>query len=206
MNISLNILLVYFLFLNLNFKPTYLQHNEIIIDSNFSIEDILSNYPVSKDIKDNLTLITVEYYSFDKNLHRGQVLIHKDLAKDVIEIFELIKQKKFPIEKAVPINYYNWSDEASMMDNNTSGFNYRKVKGSKKLSSHALGRAIDINPKQNPHIVNGKFFPPNSSYNPNVEGTITSNSFIVKEFKKRGWSWGGYWKRNKDYQHFEKLK
>ncbi len=206
MKISLNILLVYFLLLNLNFKPTQLQHNEIIIDSNFSIEEVLSNYPVSKDIKDNLTLITVEYYSFDKKLHRGQILIHKDLAKDVIEIFEIIKQKKFPIEKAIPINYYNWSDEASMMDNNTSGFNYRKVKGSKKLSSHALGRAIDINPKQNPHIVNGKFSPPSSSYNPKVEGTITSKSFVVKEFKKRGWSWGGNWKRNKDYQHFEKLK
>lgn len=195
-----------FFFLNFDFSPTQLKDNEIIIDSNFSIEDVLADYPVSKDIKDKLTLITVEYFSFDKKLHRGQILIHEDLAKNLIEIFEVIKQKKFPIEKAIPINYYNWSDEESMMDNNTSGFNFRKIRGSKKLSSHALGRAIDINPKQNPHIVNGKFFPPNSNYNQNAEGTITSDSFVVKEFKKRGWSWGGNWKRNKDYQHFEKVK
>lgn len=195
-----------FFFLNLDNRQTQLEDNEIKIDSNFSIEDVFANYPLSKDIKDKLTLITVEYFSFDKKLHRGQILIHEDLAKDLIEIFEIIKQKKFPIEKAIPINYYNWSDEKSMRDNNTSGFNFRKIRGSVKLSAHALGRAIDINPKQNPHIADGKFFPPNSSYDQNAEGTITSDSFVVKEFKKRGWMWGGNWKRNKDYQHFEKVK
>jgi len=30
--------------------------------------------------------------------------------------------------------------------NNTSGFNYRKITGTDKLSTHSFGRAIDINP------------------------------------------------------------
>jgi len=39
----------------------------------------------------------------------------------------------------------------------------------------------------------------------NITGTIARNSFLVREFTKRGWKWGGLWRRNKDYQHFEKL-
>ena len=27
---------------------------------------------------------------------------------------------------------------------------------------------------------------------------------LVREFKIRGWSWGGDWRSVKDYQHFEK--
>lgn len=171
-----------------------------------SLSEIFVHSSVPNEIKKDLVLISVEYYSFDNLLHKGQILINKELAADVSAIFEIIKQNKFPIGKAIPINHYNWSDELSMEDNNTSAFNFRQVKGTKKLSAHALGRAIDINPKLNPHIKNGKLYPLNSSYNIKAEGTITSNSFLVKEFKKRGWAWGGHWKSSKDYQHFEKLK
>lgn len=202
----INLYSFFYLFLFLNSCLIIAQEKNVIVDSDFSYEQVINNYPLQKNIKDKLVLISVEYFSFDNLLHRGQIVIHKDLAKDIIEIFEMIKQKKFPIEKVIPINYYNWSDEASMEANNTSAFNFRKVKESKKMSAHALGRAIDINPKQNPHIKNGKYYPPNSDYDPKREGTITANSFIVKEFKKRGWSWGGNWKSSKDYQHFEKLK
>ena len=31
-----------------------------------------------------------------------------------------------------------------------------------------------------------------------------ANSFIVQEFEKAGWTWGGRWKDRQDYQHFEK--
>ena len=83
-----------------------------------------------------------------------------------------------------------------MKDNNTSAFNYRYVKGTTNLSPHALGRAIDINPKLNPQIKDGKTYPANSEYDIKANGTITSNSFLVKEFLKHGWKWGGFWKKN----------
>lgn len=177
----------------------------IIIDSDYTFEEIFLNSKVPSNIRKNLKLISVEYFSFDDKLHRGQVVIHKDLADDIIEIFKVIKEEKFPVSKVIPINKYNWSDEKSMNDNNTSAFNYRFVKGSSLLSSHAQGRAIDINPILNPHVKNGKTIPVNSKYDVNDKGTITLNNFLVKEFTKRGWDWGGLWQRNKDYQHFEKL-
>jgi hypothetical protein len=118
--------------------------DEIIIDSDYSFEEIFSDIKIPEKIKKNLKLISVEYFSFDDNLHRGQILIHKDLASEIIEIFSVIKEKKFPINKVIPIVKYNWSDDRSMNDNNSSAFNFRYIKGTTKLSSHALGRAIEL--------------------------------------------------------------
>jgi DNA integrity scanning protein DisA with diadenylate cyclase activity len=179
--------------------------DKVIIDSYYTFNEIFSNSKIPDEIRKVLKLISVEYFSFDDKLHRGQILIHKDLANDVIEIFKVIKEKKFAISKVIPIIKYNWSDENSMKDNNTSAFNYRYVKGTSQLSSHAFGRAIDINPKFNPQIINKNTFPANAKYDVTVMGTILADSFLVKEFKKRGWQWGGFWKKNKDYQHFEKF-
>ncbi len=177
---------------------------KIIIDSDYKLSEALEGIKIPGRIKQNIRLIDVEYYSFDKKLHRGQVLIHKDLADDIIKIFNRIKAEHFPVKQAVPIVKYNWSDEASMEANNTSAFNYRVVKGTRKLSAHALGRAIDINPKLNPQIKRGKKIPTGANYDPGKPGTITGHLFLVLEFKKKGWKWGGSWRSTKDYQHFEK--
>lgn len=37
------------------------------------------------------------------------------------------------------------NDNKSMSANNTSAFNYRVISGTKKLSNHSYGLAIDIN-------------------------------------------------------------
>ncbi len=187
-----------------NFKHTQEAFEEILIDADYTLDEALAGIEIPGWIRNELTLVNVEYYSFDDKLHRGQIVIHKVLAKDIEAIFELIKEKQFPIAKVIPIVKYNWSDEKSMLDNNTSAFNYRVVKGTNRLSNHAYGRAIDINPFQNFCIKNKYVSPKSSSYNPNKPGTITEDSFLVKEFKKRGWTWGGDWKTLKDYQHFEK--
>lgn len=195
--ISLNFFLIE------NYKTDFNQ-DEIIIDSNYTFDEALEGQNVPASIKNKLVLVDVEYYSFDNKLHRGQIVIHKSAAKDIKEIFEFIKDTKFPVAKVIPITKYHWSDEASMRDNNTSAFNYRKISGQKVLSSHAKGLAIDINPRQNPHFKRNEILPSNGSYDENAPGTITKNSQLVSEFRKRGWMWGGAWHSSKDYQHFEK--
>jgi peptidoglycan LD-endopeptidase CwlK len=184
------------------------QHKKerLIIDSHITLDEALKGKEIPPTNTKNLRILDVEYYSFDNRLHRGQVVIHKDLAKDIKDIFALIKEKKFPIKKVVPINYYRWSDEASMKDNNTSAFNYRVISGTRTFSTHALGRAIDINPFLNPQIKSGKISPEGAVYNKYTRGTITANSWLTHEFYKRGWRWGGNWKFTQDYQHFERAK
>ncbi len=176
----------------------------IIIDSDYNIDDALEGILIPPEIKKDLILIEVQYYSFDDKLHQGQLVINKLLRSDLIKIFKKIKEERFPIGKAVPIVSYNWNDEKSMEDNNTSAFNYRFIAGTKKLSNHSYGTAIDINPLFNPYIRKDLHQPEGSVYNPARRGTITGDSFLVKEFKLMGWDWGGNWVNKKDYQHFEK--
>jgi len=177
---------------------------EIILDCNYTFEEAIKGIEIPNSISKQLTLISVEYYSFDDRLHKGQLVVNKKAAKDIEEIFNFIKESKFPIAKVIPAVKFNWDDDASMNDNNTVAFNYRKVKGSKVLSAHSYGMAIDINPLQNPHIKGKVIQPAQGKYNVNASGTIIRDSKLVKEFVKRGWQWGGRWKSSKDYQHFEK--
>jgi peptidoglycan LD-endopeptidase CwlK len=177
---------------------------EVIIDSSLSFEEAVSGIKIPDKVLKTLTLLDVEYYSFDNKVHRGQLVIHKDLAGEIAEIFRFIKKEKFPVEKVIPISKYNWNDDSSMADNNSSAFNYRRVKGSTRLSAHSMGRAIDINPLLNPHIKRGIPHPSGGVYNKLNPGTLTAEGKIVKEFRKRGWQWGGLWRSSKDYQHFEK--
>lgn len=189
------------------FRQDSLMHLKIhaIQDCNYKLEEAFNGSLATNEIKNNLTLVDVYYYSFDEKIHKGQIVIHRLLAKDIIEIFDLILLNKFPIAKVIPIVSYNWSDDLSMNDNNTSCFNYRLVAGTNKISNHAYGLAIDINPKLNPYIKGSSISPEGAKYDSKIPGTILPDSFLVKEFKKRGWTWGGDWTTRKDYQHFEKI-
>jgi len=175
-----------------------------VIDSDVAFEEAVAGISIPQSILENLRLVDVYYYGFDEKIHKGQLVVHKDVVLDVIEIFEVIRESRFPIGKVVPISKYGWSDENSMKDNNTSAFNYRFISGSRVISNHAAGLAIDINPALNPYIKNGNSLPENCIYDTTKVGTISASSELVKEFKQRGWQWGGDWKSLKDYQHFEK--
>jgi peptidoglycan LD-endopeptidase CwlK len=192
---------------NQSFNQNAVQdHPEIIIDCKYSFEEAVSGIEIPGSIIKQLTLIDVEYYSFDNKLHKGQIVTNKKAVKDLIEIFDFIKSSKFPIDRVIPVVMFNWDDDISMNENNTTAFNYRKVKGFSVLSAHSYGLAIDINPLQNPHIKGKSVQPVKGNYNPKVRGTILRDSKLVGEFVKRGWQWGGRWRSSKDYQHFEKKK
>lgn len=176
------------------------------VDSGMSRQEALSGNKFPREILEKMQLVTVRYVGFDGVVREGQIVVHKDLATEVQEIFAEIRRAKFPIGKVVPVVNYDWDDYRSMADNNTSGFNYRgqvTPRGSSKaLSKHAFGRAIDINPMQNPYVAKNQ--KGSSGYDPSMPGTLTTDSAVVKIFLKRGWKWGGNWSGNKDYQHFEK--
>jgi hypothetical protein len=186
----------------------------IIPEFSFEINEIseyeLSQYCCDKKIKDLVLLqsVKVAYINLDGETQMGELIVHHELAEEVVDIFRDIYECRFPIEKMIPINLYDCNDDKSMEDNNTSAFNYRTVSGSRKLSDHSFGRAIDINPLLNPYIRRSKVHPENgrkyTDRENHVEGMIQKNDCVVQEFKSRGWQWGGDWKYSKDYQHFYK--
>jgi hypothetical protein len=191
-------------FIKIDFGINYYQKDMVIIDSDMTLEQALANDSIPGSLKNKLHIVGVYYYGFDNKLHKGQVVIRKELSKEIKEIFIEIKNSRFPINKVVPIIKYNWSDIASMEDNNSSAFNYRNVKNTRLISSHAKGIAIDINPLLNPQIKHGRVTPPSIVYDPSKPGTLTAHSIVVRAFIKKGWQWGGQWQTTKDYQHFEK--
>lgn len=198
-------IVLFLIFLFILNESFYMQeYSGIIVDSEMTFDEAVANLDFPNEVRKNLTIITVLYFGFDEKIHKGQIVIHKKLSAEIKEIFDELFAKRFPIEKVIPIVKYNWDDEASMRDNNSSAFNYRFISGTKKLSNHSYGTAIDINPFQNPYIVGKKTSPRGSKYDKNAKGTILAGSFVVKAFKKRGWKWGGDWTTRRDYQHFEK--
>jgi len=137
--------------------------------------------------------------------HAGQIVACAELEDDLYEIFAFLEDIRFPVGKAIPIAAYSWNDDASMADNNASSFNFRFIANTGKLSLHALGRAFDLNPVQNPVIYSaGLVAPPGARYNPSASGALSEHSPVVREFLKRGWRWGGHFDEPKDYHHFEK--
>ncbi len=182
--------------------------NNINIDSNMTRDGVLKNVnPLCPtEILERQKIISVKYFSFDNKIHQGQLVIDQDLVDDVRRIFDLALNLKFPIHSVIPISdpRFNWDDNKSMEANNSSGFNYRVIAGTTKLSNHATGRAIDINPVQNPYIRNNIAEPNGATFDSKAPGTLTDAHPITKLFKELGWQWGGDWTSVKDYQHFEK--
>ncbi|MFA6136364.1 MAG: M15 family metallopeptidase [Candidatus Paceibacterota bacterium] len=182
----------------------------IIIDSNLTEQEVkLQNplLPCPEEILENQKVLGVRYWSFDNKLHQGQIVIDKRLEKDIIQIFEAIEKEEFPITSVVPASdpKFHWDDAVLMDKNNTSAFNYRTIAGQEKLSLHAFGQAIDINPRLNPYInKDGIVEPSGATRDLSKPGTIADDSFLIKLFEELGWEWGGRWKEIKDYQHFQK--
>ncbi len=177
----------------------------IIIDSNLSFAEAVAGSAASLEIIDSLSLVDVTYFSFDGLRHAGQIVADARLEDDLYELFALIESLRFPVGRAIPIVGYGWSDEASMADNNTSCFNFRRIAETTRLSLHAFGRALDINPVQNPVIYpTGHVAPAKAVYHPAAPGAFYADHPVVAEFLKRGWHWGGAFDQPKDYHHFEK--
>lgn len=195
---------------------TQLTNKEPVFSSqkipNYIYENMLGK-SIPLESKDNvdissLAYLQVSYFDFNNKSNIGEIIVNSKLADDVLKIFKELYEIKYPLEKIKLIDEYNGNDELSMSDNNTCSFCYRVVSGTNKLSKHANGTAIDINPLYNPYVkqncispVSGKLY---ANRNINNKYQIDKSDELYKIFIKHGWSWGGDWSNKKDYQHFEK--
>lgn len=155
-----------------------------------------------------LRYLTIPYYDFNGLIQTGEMVCNQAIAHDLLLVFSELFQIKYPIHSIKLVDDFDGSDDASMEANNTSCFNYRLVPGTRKLSRHAKGRAIDINPLQNPWISGKKVYP--ATAGEYVDRTkdfphkIDHNDACYHIMKAHGFHWGGDWAGSKDYQHFYK--
>ena len=165
-----------------------------------------SDCPISIE---QLRLVEISHFNFEGNIQSGEIIVLDKLAQSVLKIFEELMMIKFPIHSVYLIDKYEGDDEKSMAANNSSSFNFRMIVGSTKVSMHAYGLAIDINPVQNPyleikddgsvqvHPKSGVDFLNRSNIRPGMVEPI------VPIFKKYGCEWGGNWNKPIDYHHFQ---
>jgi len=164
--------------------------------------------------RDRLVLLTVPFRNFAGQTTLGQLVAAKSVAPAVSRIFsEIYRGAAFRIERMERVDKYGGDDDASMAANNTSAFNCRPVAGSTRLSAHAFGVAIDVNPVQNPYVKGADVEPPEgrafdtlakrkAAHERGQHGIILAGGPVVSAFKQNGWKWGGDWTTMKDYQHF----
>ena len=159
--------------------------------------------PVSLD---DLRLVRASHWGFDGRVHAGRIVVHRDVARDVLTVLRRLYAARFPIRRMVPVDAYGGSDFRSIEADNTSAFNCRYVDGTTRWSNHAYGRAIDVNPIENPYVSSGSTA--HRASRPYVDrtkrrpGMAYEGGALVRAFDRIGWGWGGRWTSVTDYQHF----
>lgn len=186
----------------------------MIIDSCLTSAEALAqnpNMPAPLEVLNTLELLEVKYRGFDTELHMGQIVVARELVKDVETFFSAAYEQGFPFQGVIPAASFKWEDAILMSWNITSGFNYREIAGTENLSLHALGRAFDVNPRQNPYVRfrdrEMKVSPAGAIWDERVPGTLHASHDLVFLMRDLGWEWGGDWTASSgriDYQHFQK--
>ncbi len=162
----------------------------------------------------DLRYLRMQHMDFSGKDVMGELIVHKEVSSEVTAIFESLYKMGYPIYKMKLVSDYKGNDWQSIESGNTSAFNCRNATGSKKWSKHSYGKAIDINPIENPYISRSGRISHKASltYRKRVhkKDTYADKAVLLKSdkavqiFKKHGWKWGGDWSGVKDYQHFSK--
>ena len=156
----------------------------------------------------SLRRLRLSYWGFDGRPHTDALIMNARAVGSLTRVFSRLYAARFPIRRMRPIDAYDGSDERSLAADNTAAFNcrYAVAAGPKRWSVHAYGLAVDVNPVENPYLLNGRVHPragraylDRSRFRP---GMAVGGGLLVRVFADAGWQWGGRWSGAPDYQHF----
>lgn len=168
------------------------------------LDSLVAGSGAPPEVVRNLVVLEVPYRTDDGQARRGRIVCHRRVERDLKGLFDTLFATGFPMTSVRPSLDFGHSDSLSMHHDNTVAFNWRRVKGQTRISAHALGLAVDINPRRNPFAHRKGSRPVGAVHDPRVPGTITDTSLAVRYLRSRGWIWGGRWASGRDWQHFEK--
>lgn len=157
--------------------------------------------------RDQLRSVRVNFVNFDGATQRGQLVVNRDVASSVARIFSVLFAADFPIRKMRPVEEYAGDTNLSLADDNTSAYNCRRadqINAPFRESPHANGRAIDINPVENPwKDLRCKCWFPSKANRRRVEapGVIVRGGVVWTAFRQEGWIWQNI--DVPDYMHFD---
>src|SRR4051794_23050726 len=156
-----------------------------------------------------LRVLRIGYWGFARRAHVGRMIVGAPAVEPVRQAFAGLFAARFPIRRMRLVDDYGASDYASIDADNTSAFNCRNATGSSRFSEHAYGRAIDINPIENPYVYTDGTTThaasrPYLNRARHRRGMAYPGGVLVRAFAGAGWGWGGNWRPPSatDYQPF----
>jgi len=153
----------------------------------------------------DLRYVTVTHRGFDGGTATGELVVHADVADSVVAVFGELFALGYPVRSMRLVDDFGGDDDASMAADNTSAFNCRPISRGTGWSEHAYGRALDLNPVENPYVRGSLVLPPEGvpyASRPDAPGVVLAGDAVVRAFAAHGWRWGGDWSSPVDYQHF----
>jgi poly-gamma-glutamate synthesis protein (capsule biosynthesis protein) len=154
---------------------------------------------------ESLRYVTVSHVDFDGVVQTGELVLHAEVAEPVVGVFAALFEARYPIRLMRLVDDFGADDTASMEADNTSAFNCRAITGGTGWSEHAYGKALDLNPVENPYVIGNHVAPEAGRAfvdRPDLPGVVHADDLVVQAFAAAGWHWGGYWSSPVDYQHF----
>ena len=155
---------------------------------------------------DELRYLRLSFWGFDDRPHTGEMIVHRDVADDIVAVFRALFEDRFPIEEMRVTAAPELEAEPTGDGNNTTSFVCRAVVGGTRFSEHAYGLAVDVNPFHNPYRKGEVVLPElATAYLDRTDlrpGMIAEGDVVVRSFDEIGWGWGGRWRTLDDYHHF----
>lgn len=155
----------------------------------------------------DLRRVEVNHYNFKGEIERGVLVVNRDVAPTVADIFTELFDKEFPIRRMRPVEAYGGDVNRSLADDNTSAYNCRRpdqINAPTLLSPHANGRAIDINPYENPWMdLRCDCWVPTAKTRARIAGpgVIVEGGLVWRLFRDEDWIWQNI--KVPDYMHFD---
>ena len=156
----------------------------------------------------DLRLVRATHWDFAGHQREGSLIVNRAVAGRVRRALSLLYRLRYPIRAMRPVDAYGGDDFRSIEADNTSAFNCRAATGSSRWSEHAYGRAIDLNPIENPYVSGGttshaasrRYVDRSRRRHP---AEVLAGDPVTRVFASIGWGWGGSWSGGvRDYQHF----
>jgi len=157
---------------------------------------------------DELRYLTMSFWGFDGRAHTGEMIVHAEVADDVVAVFGTLYEARFPIEEMRVVSRPELDAPPYGDGNNTTAFSCRPATQSTSWSQHALGLAVDVNPFHNPYQRGDLVLPElASAYTDRSHvrpGMIEAGDPVTEVFAGIGWGWGGTWQSLTDPMHFSR--
>lgn len=157
--------------------------------------------------RSQLRRVDLDYTDFEGQLQRGHLVVNADTAQTTARIFTRLFEEQFPIRRMRGVEHYGGDTLQSLQANNTSAYNCRRldqINAPVLESPHANGRAIDINPRENPWMdLRCDCWSPSAKYADRTPGPgkILQGGAVVEAFVEEGWIWQNI--DVPDYMHFD---